>query len=53
MDALRRLDLRWPALAGGIAYVVAVTLIGTQADTDPVGSHYAASTVSSRSRSSS
>ncbi len=40
MDPIRRLDLRWLALAGGIAYALAVTLVGTQADTDPVGTQY-------------
>lgn len=40
MDAVRRLDLRLLALAGGVAYALAVTLVGTQADTDPVGADY-------------
>ncbi len=40
MDSIRRLDLRWLALAGGLAYALAVTLVGTQADADPVGAQY-------------
>jgi hypothetical protein len=40
MDSIRRLDLRRLALAGGLAYALAVTLVGTQADTDPVGAQY-------------
>lgn len=40
MDSIRRLDLRRLALAGGLAYALAVTLVATQADTDPVGAQY-------------
>lgn len=40
MDLIQRIDLRWLALLGGIGYAIAITLVATQADTDPVGPHY-------------
>ena len=40
MSSLRSTDLRPPALLAGLAYALAVTLVATQADSDPVGAHY-------------